>query len=112
MIDWSSDVCSSGLAKLARQSHYFGWLQGDRRQRFPPTQPGRAGYLLQRHQIARILHRQPGLPRILVVDHSDRDGYARTLGRASCRARVGEYVSVSVGAVSLKQNITTFIAKS
>src|SRR3546814_14203286 len=94
--DWSSDVCSSDLPELRdhlrrhrRRSrprrHLGGALAHDQH---PHDRSGGAGVAL------------PGAPG--GVSHPPRLG-RRPIGRASCRERVCQYVSISVVAVSLKK---------
>src|SRR3546814_20074875 len=78
--DWSSDVCSSDL----------------------PYRAGAAAPLAGGIVFVDPRHEAAGARAILPRE----DGRAE-LGRASCRARVCQYVSISVVAVSLKQNTTT-----
>src|SRR3546814_12100004 len=91
--DWSSDVCSSDLAPLDRVQHRPGEAAVD-----PGAQP-------------RHMHLDPvgagvevdppyGLEQGLARDRAT--GHAQ-IGRASCRERVCQYVSISVVAVSLKK---------
>src|SRR3546814_20861255 len=83
--DWSSDVCSSDLL-------------GDDRvgMRIP------VGHGLARLDRCTILDRDGGAVRHLVTLALATAG---KIGRASSRERVRQYVSISVGAVSLKNNI-------
>src|SRR3546814_16703654 len=90
--DWSSDVCSSDL--LAIQSLAGAATEGGiaaRSDRFA----GKAG-------------RQEGaVPRMAVVDRATeiqpRHPARREIGRASCRERVCQYVSISGVAVYIKK---------
>src|SRR3546814_18257545 len=75
--DWSSDVCSSDLVPLHHQ------------------QPRRAHRPL-RDAEQRVHARRA---EVLLFKHVDLD----EIGRASCRERVCQYVSISVVAVSLKK---------
>src|SRR3546814_14064320 len=80
--DWSSDVCSSDLARADPRRAGQGRARDTRRlDRARDRRRGRAP--------ARRLNRR------------------RKIGRASCRERVCQYVSISVVAVSLKKKITT-----
>src|SRR3546814_14737125 len=90
--DWSSDVCSSDLffAVVIK-------LTGVDRQRLP-------GVLLQQIQAQggfqpTFFHRQ------LEVDNCQ-------IGSASCRDRVGQYVLLSVVAVSLKKTLINTLSIS
>src|SRR3546814_19253414 len=94
--DWSSDVCSSDLRV---------WLER-----------GMGRVRLQR--LRRALRRHPQLPQyerlVLggVVEALQAAGFAAVagqIGRASCRERVCQYVSISVVAVSLKKKKTSTI---
>src|SRR3546814_15089444 len=96
--DWSSDVCSSDL--LVRQhedgrvvGHLCYLRQDDERWQQHPGhrshRPNHAHHVLV--QQLRVL-----CPPVVLV----RDG---KIGRASCRERVCQYVSISVVAVSLKK---------
>src|SRR3546814_13257811 len=80
--DWSSDVCSSDLGRFD------------------------FGRLAQQDDGDAPVARRPGLLRdeVLLVGAADDRGDAlgRQIGRASCRERVGQYVSISVVAVTLK----------
>src|SRR3546814_13750987 len=107
--DWSSDVCSSDLmhrlgrrpSKIdhrrieAREDHHLGRRPGDCH-----IETALAALASQRAEV----HRHSARPRVL----------GPKLGRASCRERVCQYVSISVVAVSLNkttkppsQNTTT-----
>src|SRR3546814_13738447 len=100
--DWSSDVCSSDLPG----QHALIELAGEilkqpavgeqilvRHQRLPQRADGGEQLVEQRHRPA------------VVADLADRLAARHrrpALGRASCRERVCQYVSISVVAVSLK----------
>src|SRR3546814_21073655 len=114
--DWSSDVCSSDLL-------------GALGLRLPADLPVRQGRLTAERGMARaLLNRifrrraaQPdsaddaaveALTTALSLRRTDRaraelqadfEALRRQIGRASCRERVCEYVSISVGAVTLKK---------
>src|SRR3546814_17651326 len=89
--DWSSDVCSSDLRPMGRSAaapvpaplvrNRRRAHQSRRARRGPISDP-----------------RQAQVPRV-----------AAEIGRASCRERVCQYVSISVVAVSLKKQTTTDI---
>src|SRR3546814_16083160 len=92
--DWSSDVCSSDLPAARRRAdrdrlhlgHRRGHV-GDRRER--------------RDALDRVVARDDrGQPEI-GIGGDGRD--MLEIGRASCRERVCQYVSISVVAVSLKK---------
>src|SRR3546814_12317091 len=100
--DWSSDVCSSDLGAIRRHL-------SRRRSR---ARSGGAGLAARTVQVRAL---QEGA----VEERAARPPHRRTradrrdgeIGRASCRERVGPYVSISVGAVSLKkkkENETTY----
>src|SRR3546814_18401753 len=85
--DWSSDVCSSDLL---RQPH---------RMALEPLGQIMGGGLSFQGRV----HRQHDLVDPARGDASDKG----EIGRASCRERVCQYVSISVVAVSLKKKRTT-----
>src|SRR3546814_12574776 len=97
--DWSSDVCSSDLPVHGRRA-------ADLR---PPD-----GQRLQRRRRRRPAHRRPAREDDRGRESPVHAGLLRSrqalnrqfrpeIGRASCRERVCQYVSVSVVALSLKQ---------
>src|SRR3546814_16846121 len=103
--DWSSDVCSSDLVLLLdaerdrSADHHLGQL-------------GLAGRRVGgADQLAAADHADPVADRLdlaqLVGDEDDGGALllepAHEIGRASCRARVCQYVWISVGAESLKK---------
>src|SRR3546814_18142124 len=100
--DWSSDVCSSDLVERVarayrRREQVLAGLQATRL-------AGELGGDREQHRLAD----HPGV-RQLVRDLLE-PGAARHhhgIGRAACRERVCQYVSISVGAVSLKKKTTT-----
>src|SRR3546814_12270670 len=75
--DWSSDVCSSDLGQQQRR-------QQERNAPAP---------------VVELVAQQP----LAAQDHEQRQEQAEEIGRASCRERVCQYVSISVVAVSLKK---------
>src|SRR3546814_17859541 len=88
--DWSSDVCSSDLgraliciviASVAKQSRTVYAYSGS---------PRRLRLLAMTMELPEQHHRAIGAP------------VPAEIGRASCRERVCQYVSISVAAVSLK----------
>src|SRR3546814_19597468 len=90
--DWSSDVCSSDLL--------FGWtsneVEGKNVSMLMPS-PYREehdGYLQRYYRTGE--RRIIGVGRVVVGERKDE------IGRASCRERVCQYVSISVVAVSSK----------
>src|SRR3546814_17678316 len=90
--DWSSDVCSSDLP--AARSAGGGGAGG------PAWQRGRGSAGVDRP--GRRAHPACGGSSSLRPDR------AGTIGRASCRERVCQYLSLSVVAVSLKKNKPTY----
>src|SRR3546814_16871850 len=97
--DWSSDVCSSDLLQVDAAG-VEGDALADQRMRLGIT---RAGVLE---------HDEPGRIGRTARDREQR-AHAQLfheIGRASCRERVCQYVSISVVAVSLKKqnkNVTS-----
>src|SRR3546814_17598375 len=94
--DWSSDVCSSDLPGRRRDQRLHVLSVGAH---LPGQEPGEAGRRRDRRQPQWHLERS----------ESRRRGALRrqgAIGRASCRERVCQYVSISVVAVSLKKKIT------
>src|SRR3546814_17557782 len=102
--DWSSDVCSSDLGRFvtARTKglnlHRYAYAGSVRI--FDAAQPPQFA-IIEAVGIARV--------RGELRDRAVARGIGK-IGRASCRERVCQYVSISVVAVSLKQqqNSTTF----
>src|SRR3546814_12842333 len=90
--DWSSDVCSSDLLAIQAQ-HRLIMLDDDAvlliERRVGQTLPG----FEPPHQ----LPQKPGPAISAPPDHN------AEIGRASCRERVCQYVSISVVAVALKK---------
>src|SRR3546814_13605938 len=78
--DWSSDVCSSDLGVRCRA-------------RAAGTASERTGHGTERAAGLRLF-----------VGYLAHGGPCAEIGRASCRERVCQYVSISVVAVSLKKN--------
>src|SRR3546814_19443211 len=102
--DWSSDVCSSDLAvdlvvadvgqlpgPEARHQVVAGTAQEVAlpASHHPVLEAGEPGLLVELLEIERLAHRPSG-----------------KIGRASCRERVCQYVSISVVAVSFTQKQT------
>src|SRR3546814_20017126 len=85
--DWSSDVCSSDLATNEAGRQPCGLVGG--KDFLHHGQPGQAG----------IGDQQRPLPAEVPA--------GLQIGRASCRERVCQYVSISVVAVSLKKQTVT-----
>src|SRR3546814_11432371 len=95
--DWSSDVCSSDLAKLDVRYVIAG--HSERRQLFGATDE------LVNQKVRAIVQHE--MTPILCCGETlaEREaGTTQETGRASCRGRVCKYASISVGAVSLKTN--------
>src|SRR3546814_11875945 len=95
--DWSSDVCSSDLDRRPRPHGPCGLRRGVR----PP-----AGGPARQCRSPRGRCASEG--RLMLTElalYSDRFFMAAVgaIGRASCRERVGQYVSISEVAVSLKK---------
>src|SRR3546814_20877980 len=93
--DWSSDVCSSDLIGHEAQQHLRRGLAADAaiddalaEQRRVGGLPHFGDRIADEHQFLR-----DALERAVRVE----------IGRASCRERVCQYVSISVVAVSLKK---------
>src|SRR3546814_15004816 len=93
--DWSSDVCSSDLAaRVLAVGRDTTELAQEPAQR-PPKQ-FRLAHELDAKTKAQLCRQPP--------HHIPGGGMRRgEIGRASCRARVCQYVSISVVAVSLKK---------
>src|SRR3546814_15619062 len=90
--DWSSDVCSSDLNEHTKMI----WVE-------TPTNPTLK--IIDIEALAAVARESGAL---LAVDNTFATPYLQTpmdqIGRASCRERVCQYVSISVVAVSLKKN--------
>src|SRR3546814_17417751 len=95
--DWSSDVCSSDLDAPERPLAFGRPGAGDP---FPRRLVG------ARHERRTGVGHRPA--RRAAVGHSFGQRHEE-IGRASCRARVCQYVYMSVGAVSLKKKIKQLI---
>src|SRR3546814_13203859 len=100
--DWSSDVCSSDLTRLGDErfgQRVFADLVEARGQpqHLGLVEPANADRLVERGpalgERAGLVH-DPGVDPAAVFDQ---------IGRASCRERVCQYVSISVVAVSLQK---------
>src|SRR3546814_16390406 len=97
--DWSSDVCSSDLNVRTEIYAEGSWMELpiglDSITIIPGTLAQRAFGLPP--TLHRVLHRNDDeyIEKDAIIDDQ--------IGRASCRARVCKYVSISVVAVSLKQ---------
>src|SRR3546814_11573734 len=100
--DWSSDVCSSDLqfaASAGRQQRQdFGTILHIDHQAHRLAKAASAGQLVRAKRVkAAIGRNEQELIRRLRVKSKGRSEN----GRASCRERVCQYVSITVGAVSL-----------
>src|SRR3546814_17090336 len=91
--DWSSDVCSSDLAR--RLENFAGDEFGH-------------GAVVERLSGPRFLI-VPAVPLSLAALRAQERALHVEIGRASCRERVCWYVSISVVAVSLKKKKKTMI---
>src|SRR3546814_13444073 len=102
--DWSSDVCSSDLKTATRWSSSFGKTThpGKPVAKGPPWRSGGHERLGPGHPLP-VDRNQ----RRCRVGSSRQSGRIREIGRASCRERVCQYVSISVVAVSLKKKKKT-----
>src|SRR3546814_15934421 len=95
--DWSSDVCSSDL--LLDQAAKADAALGRRRRR-----QDLARALEQVEAVGqRGEHQGGGAAEHHQRGHDDGETSALEIGRASCRERVGQYVSISGVAVTLKK---------
>src|SRR3546814_20828941 len=98
--DWSSDVCSSDLLETAalflqRALMVAGRVAGAVEQRAERTHQQD-----DEHQRQEARHERPPPCRMFIHEKPVRH---RQIGRASCRERVCQDVSISVVAVSLKK---------
>src|SRR3546814_15863323 len=89
--DWSSDVCSSDLSQASRQDLVRQARLGD------------AGRVVMGQDQRRRVMRQRSLDHLARVHAGNVEGTMEKIGRASCRERVCQYVSISVVAVKLKK---------
>src|SRR3546814_16772707 len=94
--DWSSDVCSSDLALSGANGGLAVTLEYDA----GATVEGGADRMSE--QFAALLGAVLGAPDS-ELDDPDIVGPREQIGRASCRERVCQYVSISVVAVSLNK---------
>src|SRR3546814_8410912 len=85
--DWSSDVCSSDLAGMARMYARAGRRHRRARDRAPVHRRRNAHF-----DPPRLAPLPSGLHEII--------GDGGEIGRATCRERVGQYVEISVVAAS------------
>src|SRR3546814_16273581 len=91
--DWSSDVCSSDLARKLDRHHRVGQPRVDR------GDGGGARASAARAGEARAAFPGSGADAAAVEDLGE-------IGRASCRERVCQYVLISVVAAALKKKKT------
>src|SRR3546814_11630484 len=97
--DWSSDVCSSDLRALELEDESEHGC--DRDEQFLGNHAARArGEINGAGQLRIFEHRNAGGARELADRQRD---VAAQIGRAPCRERVCQYVSISVVAVALKK---------
>src|SRR3546814_18239406 len=97
--DWSSDVCSSDLTMFGAVPDASRSATAASRSQFEPGNTMTADFmsvLPRRQPLAASFDKVDGV----VFD----DGVGEQIGRASCRERVCQYVSLWVVAVSLKNN--------
>src|SRR3546814_20502166 len=96
--DWSSDVCSSDLRHGMQRAQVVAQ---------PPAvghadfRPAGLQYQYLGADAARIGHDEANQP----AEQGAAEGQAGQIGRASCRERGCQYVSISVVAVALKKKI-------
>src|SRR3546814_11779905 len=106
--DWSSDVCSSDLGppqiRGDDQPRAAGSQHLRRRGSLPNAEFRQVGVELPLHATACVVVG-------LTVTQEKQSSYNREIGRASCRERVCQYVSISGVGVSLK-NTKTHINKT
>src|SRR3546814_17266967 len=99
--DWSSDVCSSDLLGVSPQFVLQHLARRIARQFVEDAEPF-GGFLPGNSRcgemVAQFVERQRR------ARHQHNAGAHDQIGRASCRDRVCQYVSISVVAVSLKKN--------
>src|SRR3546814_19822242 len=98
--DWSSDVCSSDLATDRHRAQPDPWAAGHVNEQIS------AGFFSVH---GRLGIGQAGEIEILAADFIQQIDFGvvpRQIGRASCRARVWQYVELSVDAVSVKKKET------
>src|SRR3546814_16727412 len=95
--DWSSDVCSSDLRAARIAARDLGGVDqhGDAVDRAPVRYIALAAHRRARGDVI------GGAARGREID------IARTIGSASCRERVCQYVSIQVVAVAVKKNIAS-----
>src|SRR3546814_12550353 len=110
--DWSSDVCSSDLVDvtpLANHVELHRLAQPPRRDaEFQGTRIVHLAAIDGQHDIARL--EAGAIGRAAAIDGLAQP--AAEIGRASCRERVCQYVSISVAAGSLKKKKTNNTTKT
>src|SRR3546814_19063558 len=103
--DWSSDVCSSDLIEYDRKlNSRNGVAPGEMHLDSIAESRGFDGWEIKIRDIADLQQFAPVHGRDRLTDR--RRSEAATLGRASCRERVGQSGWLSVGAVALKKKRT------
>src|SRR3546814_18012649 len=98
--DWSSDVCSSDLGGLFLRGREHAGDQSQRvhrLRRLRARMSGGSHLARYRERAGEVAGAQHHLFRRM-AEH-----YSQEIGRASCRERVCQYVSISVVSVSLKK---------
>src|SRR3546814_11438119 len=97
--DWSSDVCSSDLhAYPGKRIRWCLCRAQDIERLLDALNQSRAGDGYESGDVAHLREMAEEAPVVELVNNLK-------IGRASCRERVYQYVSISVVAVSLKHNI-------
>src|SRR3546814_20030671 len=102
--DWSSDVCSSDLPRVATssplRSSVSPWLK-----MMAPAAPAAAALLAfcPNGQVPRCIKAMAPAGKPAKASDSQTQVEVLQIGRASCRERVCQYVYISVGAVLLKK---------
>src|SRR3546814_12685588 len=106
--DWSSDVCSSDL-RVARgpPRHEDGEFALNRHELLHQQRHASAGTLLHQRVGGFGVREHPPAAAVVAAALRLRHNGPAELGSASVRERVCQYVSISVGAVSLKTKRTT-----
>src|SRR3546814_18111901 len=124
--DWSSDVCSSDLARFAQGGEFFGRSAEDRGvAAFQAYHALPGGRRFDQHRVDRALVFRMAARPFADADHlgpgrnqrehavanervvEDAIGAPNQIGRASCRERVCKYGSISVVAVPLTKKKKT-----
>src|SRR3546814_14877973 len=104
--DWSSDVCSSDLHAIAALRDCTRALQRAAHVRFAPDRHSAADVAFDHSCIFAEQHGSASLAGQRFAQFDERLPLALEIGRASCRERVCQYVSISVVAVLLKKKTT------